>query len=469
MSLSLHHGRLLAVGCIAFGVLCGALFGPKLVGQPAAPVPLPPGNPPALPREWMSYAPVVKRSLPAVVCIEGKAKAAKPQLDDPGPGFGSGVLIDPSGIVLTNNHVVADSTTVEVTLHDGRKIASGDIRRDPKSDLAIIKLDAKEPLPFVEFGDSNLMEVGDRVLALGAPFGLTGSVTQGIVSAKSRRNLNLNQFEDFIQIDAAVNPGNSGGPLVNMEGKVIGLTSAIKTRSGGFQGVGLAVSSNLAKDVVAQLIRHGAVRRPHLGVVVRDLDEATAAKQKVKPNSGVLVTEVQDNSPGMRANIGVGDIISRMNGQPVTTPRELQQAIQTAPVGQKLEVLVTRNGVLFLTHATLVEQAEQVGVEERVAPRKAIDFRSLGIAVTDLMPDAAARLGLPRGVKGVVVAGIAPNGLAERSGVVRGMLIVQVDRTPVATAEQFQQAVEQASREKGAVLHVLRTTGDIDFVILRGE
>ena len=241
-----------------------------------------------LPRDWNSYAPVVKRVLPAVVSIEGqgKAAAARPKFDDVDPGFGSGFLIDPSGVIVTNNHVVRDTTVVEVTLHDGRKFTSKDIRRDPRPTSRSSDSTRRKPLPFLEFGDSDAMEVGDRVLAVGSPFGLTSSVTQGIVSGKSR-NLNLNLYEDFLQTDAAVNPGNSGGPLVNMEGKVIGLTSAIKTRSGGFQGVGLAVSSKLAKTIAAQLVKTGVVRRPYIGVSVIDLDDAAAKKLKVNPGAGV--------------------------------------------------------------------------------------------------------------------------------------------------------------------------------------
>jgi serine protease Do len=284
----------LALTCLALGLLGGLLASQQLIGQPA----LPAVNPPPLPRDWMSYGPVVKRTLPAVVCIEAQGKAQKAKFEDLDPGFGSGVVIDPAGIVLTNHHVVANTPAVQVTLQDGRKFTSKDIRRDPKTDLAVVRLEAKEPLPFLEFGDSDAMEVGDRVLALGAPFGLTGSVTQGIVSAKSRQNLNLNLYEDFLQIDAAVNPGNSGGPLVNMEGKVIGLTSAIKTRSGGFQGVGLAVSSNLAKSIAAKLVKDGAIRRPYLGVLVGDLDEATAARNGIKTGGGVVVTQVAPKSPG---------------------------------------------------------------------------------------------------------------------------------------------------------------------------
>src|SRR5580698_600093 len=244
----------LAVICLVLGLFGGLVASQRLIGQPAA---APVNAAPVLPRDWMSFSPVVKRVLPAVVCLEGKGKVAKAQLDDVDPGFGSGFIVDAAGIIVTNNHVVRDTTVVEITLQDGRKFTSKDIRRDPKADVAVIKIETKEPLPFLEFGDSAVMEVGDQVLAVGAPFGLTGSVTHGIVSGKSRNNLNLNLYEDFIQTDAAVNPGNSGGPLVNMEGKVVGLTAAIKTRSGGFQGVGLAVSSKLAKTVTEQLVKNG--------------------------------------------------------------------------------------------------------------------------------------------------------------------------------------------------------------------
>jgi serine protease Do len=456
----------LALTCLGLGLLGGIVANQKLAGQPALPGAPVPGNP-ALPRDWQSFGPVVKRVLPAVVCIEGKGKAAaRPKLDDPDPGFGSGFLVDPSGVVVTNNHVVRETTVVEVTLHDGRKFTSKDIRRDPKADLAVIKLDTKDALPFLEFGDSDAMEVGDRVLAVGAPFGLTGSVTSGIVSGKSR-NLNLNLYEDFVQTDAAVNPGNSGGPLVNMEGRVIGLTSAIKTRSGGFQGVGLAVSSKLAKTVTEQLAKHGAVRRPYVGVGVKELDEATAAKLKVKPDAGVLVTEVFAGSPGAKANIGVGDVITQVNGVAVTTAREMQKAALALPIGQEAEVRVIRNGQLFQTRVAVEEQPDVLGPEAPAAGPPAVNYDAIGIAVTDLTAEVANRMGIPKTVKGVVIAGVTKNGPAEQSGLARGMVVLQVDKTPVATANAFRQAVEQSSREKGAVLHVLRPNGDVDFVILK--
>ena len=457
----------LAVACLGLGLFAGLATSQKLDGQPPGPVPGLPVNPP-LPRDWQSFSPVVKRVLPAVVSIEGKGKpGARPKLDDD-PGFGCGFIVDPTGVVVTNNHVVRDITVAEVTLQDGRKFTSKDIRRDPKADLAVIKLDAREALPFLEFGDSDAMEVGDRVLAVGAPFGLTGSVTGGIVSGKSR-NVNLNLYEDFLQTDAAVNPGNSGGPLVNMEGKVVGLTAAIKTRSGGFQGVGLAVSSKLAKTVSDQLVKNGAVRRPYIGVGVKELDEATAARLNVKPNAGVLVTEVLPKSPGEKGNIGVGDLIVTVNGAAVATPREMQKATLALPVGRDAELVVMRRGQLFLAKVAVEDQPDIPGPAAPGPAQGGVNFAALGLAVTDLTADVATRMGLPKDARGVVIAGVTKNSLAEQSGLARGLVVLQVDRTPVASADAFRRAVEQSSREKGAVLHVLRPNGDVDFVILKTQ
>jgi serine protease Do len=451
----------LAVACLGISLAGGLIASQKLVGQPVVPV----GDAP-LTRDWNSYGPVVKRVLPAVVCIEGKGKA-RPKLDEIDPGFGSGFLIDAAGIVVTNNHVVRDTSVAQITLHDGRKFTSKDIRRDPKADLAVIRIESKEPLPFLEFGDSDAMEVGDRVLAVGAPFGLTGSVTQGIVSGKSR-DLNLNLYEDFLQTDAAVNPGNSGGPLVNMEGKVVGLTAAIKTRSGGFQGVGLAVSSKLARTVADQLVKNGVVRRPFIGVAVVELDDTTAARLKAKRGAGVLVSEVYPKSPGEKANIGVTDIITKLNGLAVTTPREMQKATLALPVGKAVDVVVMRNGQLFLTKVTVEEQPDVLGPDVEAAPvRKPVDFDALGVEVTGLTVDGAKRSGLPTDIKGVVIARVAKSSPSELAGLSRGQVVLQVDRVPVASAAAFRKAIEQADRDKGAVLQVLQLSGDVEFVILK--
>ncbi|MDB5306001.1 MAG: hypothetical protein JWO38_203 [Gemmataceae bacterium] len=462
----------LLVTGLGLGLLGGAAAQQQLIGQP-------PPAPPPMPRELASFSPVVKRVLPAVVSIEGKAKAASKtpsrpaQPDDSDPGFGSGVLIDPTGVVLTNNHVVQDVESVEVTLNDGRKFTSRDIRRDPKTDLAIIKLDSKEPLPFLEFADSDATEVGDRVLAAGSPFGLTGSVTHGIVSGKSRTNLRLNPYEDWLQTDAAVNPGSSGGPLVNLEGKVVGITAAIKTRSGGFSGVGLAVTSNLCKMISAQLLKDGVVRRGYLGVNVRDLDAALAAKLGVKPDGGVIVSKITENSPAGKAGVVVGDVIMLVAGQAIRSSRDVQRVASGLPLGQPADVTVIRDGKLIVAKVVIEEQPAAYGTAVPPAPAQPgvqpaiVPFQGLGIAVADLTADTAARFGYPKDAKGALVVTVTRGGLADLAGLRGGQLVIQVDKLPVASAAAFQDAVGKADPQKGALVHILRPNGEVEFAVLK--
>ena len=454
----------LAVACIGLGAI-GAVVVTSLYAQP---IPIPPAAPPLPGREWQSFAPVARRVLPAVVCIEGKGRAKRQAGEDTDPGFGSGVLISSDGVILTNNHVVAGIDEVDVTLTDGRKFTTADVRRDPKTDLALIKLaDAKE-LPFLEFGDSDQMEVGDRVLAVGAPFGLTGSVTHGIVSAKSRNNLKLNAFEDFIQTDAAMNPGNSGGPLVNMDGKVIGLTSAIKTRTGGFQGVGLAVSSNLAKKIAEELLKNGAVKRSFVGLAARDLDADTATKAGVKGTAGAVVTKVGEESPAAKAGVVVGDVITKVNGQPVKDAQDLIRVTSALPVGQTVDVLLWRDGKFYIGKVKVEE--ERVALKPEPKPEalpSGVTSEMAGLAMTDFTEDMALQRKLPKETRGAAISGVARNSLAERSGLARGLVVLKVDKTPVTSALTFEQALKKATAEDGALLHVLKPSGDVDFVLLR--
>lgn len=459
----------LAVACIGLGLFGGIVAVQQLNGQPpapAAPAPAPAGMPG---REWQSFAPVVKRVLPGVVCIEGKgrAKRAAAAADDD-PGFGSGVLIDSTGAILTNNHVVAEVDSVDVTLADGRKFTTADIRRDPKTDLALVKLADVKDLPVLEFGDSDQMEVGDRVLAVGAPFGLTGSVTHGIVSAKSRNNLKLNAFEDFIQSDAAMNPGNSGGPLVNMDGKVIGLTAAIKTRTGGFQGVGLAVSSNLSKKIADELLKNGAVKRSFFGIAARDLDAESAKKSGAKGTDGAVVTRVGENSPAAKAGVLPGDVITKVNDQSVKNAQELIKIAAALPVGQVADVLLWRDGKYYVGKVKV--ELEEVALKPVVEPAPkagGVTSEMVGLAMTDFTEDMAVQRKLPKETRGAAISGITRNSLAERSGLARGMVVLKVDKAPVTSALTFEKALQQASIENGALLHVLKPNGDVDFVLLR--
>ena len=269
----------LAIACLLLGALLGSYFvAPLLQGQGVAVNPSPQPLPP---KEFASYRDIVKKVLPAVVSIETgpNFKAKLPPrinegpfgLDGPKIALGSGIIVDPKGVIVTNNHVIDGVDEVRIKLLDGRNFISKNIRTDRKTDLAVILLEPKDKLdlPVLEMGDSEQMEIGDRVLAVGAPFGLSGSVTHGIISAKGRSGLAMNMYEDFLQTDAAINPGNSGGPLVNLEGKVVGINAAIKSRTGGFSGIGLAVASNLARTVIKGLVTDGVVRRGYLGIGMR--------------------------------------------------------------------------------------------------------------------------------------------------------------------------------------------------------
>jgi serine protease Do len=458
----------LAVTCLGLGLAGAIVANQRLTGQPVPPAP------PA-PRELTSFSPIVKRVVPAVVSIEGTARPIpRNNQQEAEPEYGSGVIIDPSGVVLTNNHVVQGTDSVEVTLAQGRKFLCRDIRRDPHSDLAIIKLPAGGPYPFLEFADSDVVEVGDRVLAVGSPFGLTGSVTHGIISGKSRNNLRLNDQEDFIQTDAAVNPGSSGGPLVDLEGRIVGLTAAIKTKSGGSQGVALAVSSKLAKAVSQQLLKDGVVRRAYLGAGVKDLDAAVAARLGVKPDGGALVARVHPNSPAAKVGLVAGDVITDIAGQPVRDARAVQRIIIGLTPNQAVEVGAVRGGKPLAAKVVMEEQPADYGAAlptprpgQPTAPGGVTPLQDLGLAVADLTGELAGRLGFAVGTKGAVVVVVTREGIAERSGVRAWQVVVKVDKTAVTSADTFREALSAADRGKGALLQVLRPNGEIDFVVLR--
>ena len=366
---------IVAAGFLAIGALGGFFINERL-SLHAQPVVAPIVT--AIPRELTSYRDIVKTVVPAVVSIEAKGKPKRPATtfrgdrfeeilptqqapkSDVALGFGSGVVVDAKGVIVTNFHVVDGADSLQVHLPDGRKFTTTDWRVDRKTDLAIVRVQTDKPLPVLEFGDSDGMEVGDRVLAVGAPFGLTGSVTHGIISAKSR-SLRLNQYEDFLQTDAAINPGNSGGPLVSLDGKVIGINSAIKSRSGGFQGVGMAISSNLAKTIMNQLLKDGAVKRGYLGVQIRDIDDDLAAKLGVKIASGVMVTRVFADSPAAKGGLKLGDIVRSINTKVVRDGLDLQKVVAGLPLNRPVDMAVTRDGGDLKMKLTIEEQPEQFG------------------------------------------------------------------------------------------------------------
>jgi len=377
-------------------------------------------------------------------------------------GSGSGVIVDPSGIVLTNNHVVAGGGEVMVRLSDGREFKATGIKTDPRSDVAIVRIEAGSPLPAARLGHSSDVEVGDWVLALGQPFGLEGTVTAGIVSAKGR-GLGITDREDFIQTDAAINPGNSGGPLVNLDGEVIGINTAISTSSGGYQGVGFAVPIDLAKWVGGQLEQNGAVHRAYLGVMIEPVTQKVAAQFKVKVHSGVMVHEVRDNTPAAKAGVQPGDVILRFAGQPVNEPRELQTIVERSPIGSTQSMVLLRDGKELTVNVTCkelpAEATAAAGPSSHSERGSHADFEQLGIQVETLTGSLAEQLGV-KADSGVAITEVRPGGPAAMAGLSKGMVITQANRKPVKSPADLRKAIEARPLSEGLLLMVRTEEGN---------
>lgn len=315
------------------------------------------------PKELTSYRDIVKRCLPAVVSIEPLRKVRTSNgVTNQVTGVGSGVIVDSRGVILTNYHVVDGADSLAVLLSDGKRFVTTDIRGDRKTDLAVVKIHPDQPLPSLSFANSDEMEVGDRVLAIGAPYGLAGSVTHGIINKS--RNLKMNLYEDFIQTDAAVNPGNSGGPLINMEGKIIGINSAIKSKSGGFQGISMSISSNIAKQIMETLLRDGIVKRGYLGIGILDIDEQLAKQLGRKSNSGVVISRIYEDTPAAKAGLKVGDIITRIDEKSINTGDEFTKTIALLAAGKTSDLAIIRDGKPVNLRVLIEEQPATFGLKD---------------------------------------------------------------------------------------------------------
>ena len=472
---------------------------PLVHGKPTQPI--------SVPADMVSYREVVKRVLPAVVSIEATPKAVvakaklpfrgnpfggmpgmpeefrkrfeefeqqpmEPRESMPHKAFGSGVIVDARGTILTNDHVIRGAEKVEVQLQDGRKFASREIKRDPKTDLAIVKIDTKESLPFLELGDSNTMEIGDRVLAIGAPLGLKGSVTTGIISAKGR-DIHMNMYEDFLQTDAAINPGNSGGPLVNLAGQVIGINSAIKSGTGGFQGIGLAISSNLVKNVMDQLLKDGTVHRGYLGVQVQSLDPEVAGRLGLNGQYGVVISKVAAGSPAAKAGLEDGDVLTAIGGKPVKDAREVQRIVAGMARGKPVEVTVLRDGTSKSLTVTLEEQPRSLassrgdGRDDFSNDSEPSKLDKLGVKITDLTPEKAKHFGHSEKTQGVLITEVEPGSTAEEVGLKSGTVILKLDNQAVKNSEDVRKILEKAALDKGVLLQVKLPTGGTSYVLLK--
>jgi serine protease Do len=372
-------------------------------------------------------------------------------------GMGSGVVLDKNGYILTNNHVVEKAESVKVTFVDGKQVQAKVIGTDPKSDLAVVKVDGVEVTP-AKLGDPEQSQVGDWVIAIGNPFGLDHTVTVGVLSAKNRSGFVGGNYEDFLQTDASINPGNSGGPLVNLQGEVIGINSMI---AGIGTGIGFAVPVNMARPIVKQLIEHGKVSRPWLGIMMQnETPELQKSLGGHPPESGALVSEVQAGSPAEKAGVKAGDIITEVDHQRAKTSRDVQRQVLEKKIGDRVALTVWRDGrtqELEITTATLPEKNDN---ERGSRATK----QELGMELGNLTPDLAQRLDLPSSTKGAVITDVDSGSAAALAGLESGDVLVEVDHKPVASADEAAQRLGE-KRDGGHLLRVRRGSGALFLVL----
>ena len=375
-------------------------------------------------------------------------------------GQGSGFIVSADGYIMTNNHVVADADKVTVQLLDGSEYEAKIIGTDPPTDVALIKIDVDEKLPALKLGDSDQLEVGDWVLAFGNPFGLSHTLTAGIVSAKGRSGMGLSDYENFIQTDAAINPGNSGGPLVNLDGEVVGMNTAIYSRSGGYMGIGFAIPINMAKNIRQQLIQDGGVTRGRLGVYIQDLNKDLAESFGINQHEGILVAQVLEDSPAEKAGVQQGDVILKLDGEKVTAVASFRNKVAMTRPGSKVELLVLRGESKKKIKATI----GAMDADEDGRPISSGELSELGISLQKLTADLAEQLGY-EGIDGVLISKVEPGSIAARAGIRRGHLIEEVNRKEVETPEQVKRLIKES--DKKTVLLLVRQGDTSRYLALR--
>jgi serine protease Do len=454
-----------------------------------------------------NVADLADRLLPAVVEISVESKVAggstvvpeAPQVPDDSPfkdffddffkkrqgegelpggrtvsSMGSGFIIDAQGLVVTNNHVVEGAESIQIHMQDGTVLKAELVGRDAKTDLAVIRVKSDKPLPTVAFGDSDGLRIGEWVMAIGNPFGLGGSVSLGIVSARNR-DINAGPYDDFIQTDAAINKGNSGGPLFNLQGQVVGINTAIFSPSGGSVGIGFSVPANTAKNVVDQLVKYGETRRGWLGVRVQSMSDEIVESMGLPKNSGALVADVTDGSPGKTAGIEPGDVITEFNGKPIKDMKELPKAVAATEIGASVVVKVIRKGKEMTFTATIgrLEDGEKLVAadDKKKEDAAATSVTTLGMTAATLTDDLRKRYNVEDKVKGAVLTEVAKEGAAVEKGLEAGDVIMEAGGKPVEVAADISKAIEDA--EKAGKTSVLLLTakagkaGETRFIALK--
>ena len=459
--------------------LAAALALPALAGLPllstaahAAPTP-------------ESFADLVEQLLPTVVNISTTQHLTGPEAGEfeeffeeyLGPegmpeasALGSGFIIDPAGYIVTNHHVIAGADQISVRLADDTVLPATLIGSDEKSDLALLKVESPTPLPSTTWGDSDAARIGDWVIAIGNPFGLGGTVTAGIVSARGR-DINSGPYDDFLQTDAAINRGNSGGPMFNVAGQVIGVNSAIYSPSGGSVGIGFAIPSVIAKNVIDQLREHGEVRRGWLGVRIQNVTEELAEGLRMDKPHGALVAAVTPDGPAAVAGIQQGDVIITFDGKTVPDSRKLPRMVAETPIGTAVDVVIWRKGEAVTLQVTLGELTEEaIAATSGSTPPSAADGKvtALGVALASLTDALRAEHGLDAEVKGVLVTEVDPKGSAAAKDVQPGDVIVEVDQEEVASPGDVAKHIEQAKADGYRVVTLLLyRAGDFQWVAVR--
>lgn len=452
------------------------------------------------PGPFTTFAPVVKRAMPAVVNISSskivKASAEEGQgglFDDPmfrqffggrmpnlrqqqprsqrATSLGSGVIVSPDGYILTNNHVVEGATDVKVSFYDKEEYPAKIIGTDKYTDVAVLKIDKKN-LPTLSFADSGRAEVGDVVLAIGEPFGLGQTVTMGIISAKGRAGLGIERYEDFIQTDAAINRGNSGGALIDTKGELVGINTAILSgETGGNQGIGFAIPANLARNIMNQILKSGKVTRGYMGILPQELTPEMANAFGMPNGHGVAVAQVEPNSPAQHAGLQVGDVITAVNGEPVTDVNAFRLEVAGFAPGTVVHLKISRNGQnvdvpVTLGDATPALEAENgQGGAERNVPGGGEKGAMRGVSVQTLTPDLRQQLQLPENTVGVAITNVDDDSPAAQAGLQQGDVIVQVNHRPVNNVADFNRAVREGASRESTLLLVKRGEGT-QFVVV---
>lgn len=433
-----------------------------------------------------SFTAVAKKAIPAVVFIKVEGASQDPEDYGVPPGFqnpfdpfsddflnrffgqpyggrqpkpmpqqsqGSGFIISPDGFIMTNNHVVKGADRITAVLNDGRELNATVVGSDSHTDVAIIKIDGKD-LPYLTFANSETLEIGEWVVAIGSPFQLEASLTVGVVSAKGRQNLKITDLEDFIQTDAAINPGNSGGPLLNLNSEVVGVNTAIVSRSGGYMGIGFAIPSNMAKNIMSQIIENGVVTRGFLGVSLQPVDRDIADAFNLEKTEGALISDVIKDSPADKAGLKQGDIVLEYNNIIVKTLGSFRNDISLMKPGAVVNLKINRKGEILMRQVTLGTAAE--------------NNQSLGLEVQPLTPELAKQMGLSPSEEGVVVTKVKPGSASAMAGVHPGFIILAVNHRKVTTVAEFNEAVNESTNKK-RVLILARKGNVTRFFSIKAE